>query len=109
MSCTELVRCFSYLANQGISVGNKNQIITPRQTRQINALMLTCGMYDGAGEFAFRIGIPGKSGVGGGIIAVVPDAFTVAVWSPELDKSGNSLAGCAALELLANKVGRSIF
>lgn len=109
MSCTELARCFSYLANQGTCVGNKNQIITPRQTRQINALMLTCGMYDGAGEFAFRIGIPGKSGVGGGIIAVVPDAFTVAVWSPELDKSGNSLAGCAALELLANKVGRSIF
>lgn len=109
MSCVELVRCFSYLANQGICVGSKNQIITPRQARQINALMLTCGMYDGAGEFAFRIGIPGKSGVGGGIIAVVPDAFTVAVWSPELDKSGNSLAGCAALELLANKVGRSIF
>ncbi len=79
------------------------------QARQINALMITSGMYDGAGEFAFRVGMPGKSGVGGGIIAIVPDEFCIAVWSPELDHAGNSLAGTAALERLAQQMGRSIF
>lgn len=109
MNCVELAKCFSFLANGGRCLQTGENIISLRQTRQINALMLTCGMYDGAGEFAFRIGLPGKSGVGGGIICVVPGEFSVAVWSPELDKSGNSLAGCAALEKLAEKVGRSIF
>jgi glutaminase len=66
-------------------------------------------MYDGAGEFAYRVGMPGKSGVGGGIIAVVPEEMCIAVWSPELDAAGNSLAGTAALELLAQRIGRSIF
>jgi len=66
-------------------------------------------MYDGAGEFAWRVGMPGKSGVGGGIIAVVPGEMSIAVWSPELDTSGNSLAGTAALERLAERIGRSIF
>ncbi|HGJ5860237.1 MAG TPA: glutaminase B [Arsenophonus nasoniae] len=108
MNCVELAQCFNYLANNGRLLNN-DQIITPIQARQINALMMTCGMYDGSGEFAFRIGMPGKSGVGGGIICVVPNAFTVAVWSPELNKSGNSLAGCAALELLSQRIGRSVF
>ena len=71
--------------------------------------MVTSGMYDGAGEFAWRVGMPGKSGVGGGIIAVIPGEMSIAVWSPELDPSGNSLAGTAALELLAERIGRSIF
>ncbi|MDR5612112.1 MAG: glutaminase B, partial [Arsenophonus sp.] len=108
MNCVELAQCFNYLANNGRLLNN-DQIITPIQARQINALMMTCGMYDGSGEFAFRIGMPGKSGVGGGIICVVPNAFTVAVWSPELNKSGNSLAGCAALELLSQRIARSVF
>ncbi|HFR4114531.1 TPA: glutaminase B [Yersinia enterocolitica] len=109
MSCVELACCFVYLANQGRSISGHGSLITPMQARQINALMITSGMYDGAGEFAFRVGMPGKSGVGGGIIAIVPDELCIAVWSPELDHAGNSLAGTAALELLAQRIGRSIF
>jgi len=109
MTCAELARCFLYLANQGRGLEQKEALLTPKQARQINALMVTSGMYDGAGEFAWRVGMPGKSGVGGGIIAVVPGEMSIAVWSPELDTSGNSLAGTAALELLAERIGRSIF
>ena len=72
-------------------------------------MLATCGLYDGAGEFAYRVGMPGKSGVGGGIVAIVPGEMTIAVWSPELDQSGNSLVGTAALEKLSARIGRSIF
>ncbi|EJH6265651.1 glutaminase B [Vibrio cholerae] len=109
MSCVELAKTFSYLANKGVSVVTGETVITPTQSKQTNALLATCGLYDGAGEFAYRVGMPGKSGVGGGIIAVVPGEMTIAVWSPALDQSGNSLAGTRALELLAQRIGRSIF
>ncbi|AKB03312.1 glutaminase B [Vibrio cholerae] len=109
MSCVELAKTFSYLANKGASVVTGETVITPTQSKQTNALLATCGLYDGAGEFAYRVGMPGKSGVGGGIIAVVPGEMTIAVWSPALDQSGNSLAGTRALELLAQRIGRSIF
>ncbi|MCW4442084.1 glutaminase B [Vibrio splendidus] len=109
MTCVDLAKTFSYLANKGVSVQTKKEIITPVQTKQLNALLATCGLYDGAGEFAYRVGMPGKSGVGGGIIAIVPGEMTIAVWSPELDASGNSLAGTQALELLSERIGRSIF
>lgn len=109
MSCVELARCFSYLSGHGKIAGSDASIITPRQARQINALMMTSGMYDGAGEFAWRVGMPAKSGVGGGIVAIVPGEMSITVWSPALDTSGNSLAGIAALELLAERLGRSIF
>jgi glutaminase len=109
MTCIDLAKTFSYLANKGVSVQTKKEIITPVQTKQLNALLATCGLYDGAGEFAYRVGMPGKSGVGGGIIAIVPGEMTIAVWSPELDPSGNSLAGTMALELLSERIGRSIF
>lgn len=108
MSCVELARSFVYLANHGRDL-NGEAVISPLQARQINALMMTCGMYDGAGEFAYRVGLPGKSGVGGGIVAIVPGELSIVVWSPELDASGNSLAGTAALELLSQRIGRSIF
>ncbi|KAA9001878.1 glutaminase B [Affinibrenneria salicis] len=108
MSCVELARCFFYLANHGRSAGNET-LLSSRQTRQINALLITSGMYDGAGEFAWRVGMPAKSGVGGGIVAIVPGELSIAVWSPELDSSGNSLAGIAALEMLSERLGRSIF
>ncbi|MGL6261376.1 glutaminase B [Vibrio sp. WXL210] len=109
MSCADLAKTFSYLANKGVSVLTQDPVISPTQTKQLNALLATCGLYDGAGEFAYRVGMPGKSGVGGGIIAIVPGEMTIAVWSPELDKSGNSLAGTRALELLSERIGRSIF
>lgn len=76
---------------------------------EINALMATSGMYQNAGEFAWRVGLPAKSGVGGGIVAIVPHEMAIAVWSPELDPAGNSLAGIAALEQLTQTLGRSVY
>ncbi|MBZ6408193.1 MAG: glutaminase B [Kalamiella piersonii] len=108
MSCVELARSFVYLANQG-KAADGSPFITPRQARQINALMITSGMYDGAGEFAWRVGMPAKSGVGGGIIAIIPHKMSIAVWSPGLDAIGNSLTGTAALELLSERLGSSVF
>lgn len=108
MSCADLSRAMLYLANKGKSLDG-TQLISAVQTRQMNALLATSGLYDGAGEFAYRVGMPGKSGVGGGIIAVIPGDMSVCVWSPELDQNGNSLAGTAALEALCQSLGRSIF
>ena len=84
-------------------------VVDERQARRVNALMLTCGTYDAAGEFAFGIGLPCKSGVGGGIVAVVPDTLTLCVWSPALDATGNSLLGRQALEMFVARTGLSIF
>lgn len=109
MSCVDLARGFAFLANQGRSVLDQHQVISPRQTKQVNALLATCGLYDEAGEFAYRVGMPGKSGVGGGIVAVIPGELCICVWSPELNTSGNSLVGCHALELFTTKLGKSIF
>ncbi|MCP1617602.1 L-glutaminase [Pseudomonas sp. SLBN-26] len=109
MSCADLARAFSFLANEGVNVHSGETVLSARQTRQVNALMATSGLYDEAGNFAYRVGLPGKSGVGGGIVAVVPGQFTVCVWSPELNASGNSVAGMAALEELSARIGWSIF
>lgn len=108
MSCADLARAFYFLSNQGIALNGK-RVLSEKQNRQVNALLATSGLYDGAGEFAYRVGMPGKSGVGGGIIAVVPGEMSVCVWSPELDAAGNSLAGVTALELVGKRLGRSIF
>ncbi|MBW8184416.1 glutaminase B [Shewanella nanhaiensis] len=108
MNCADLSKAMLYLANRGKSLSGR-QLISPVQTRQMNALLATSGLYDGAGEFAYRVGMPGKSGVGGGIIAVIPGDMSVCVWSPELDLNGNSLAGTAALEEFCQRLGRSIF
>ena len=83
--------------------------LAPIQSRQVNALMMTSGMYQNAGEFAWRVGLPAKSGVGGGIVAIVPHEMAIAVWSPELDPAGNSLAGIAVLEQLTQQLGRSVY
>lgn len=109
MSCAELAAALQYLAQGGESPATGQRLLTPSLTKRTNALLLTCGVYDAAGDFAYRVGLPGKSGVGGGIVAVMPGRWTVAVWSPGLDPSGNSLVGTLALELLTTKTGVSIF
>ena len=109
MSCVELARTFVFLANQGHAFHLAEPVVTPMQARQINALMATSGMYQNAGEFAWRVGLPAKSGVGGGIVAIVPHEMAIAVWSPELDPAGNSLAGIAVLEQLTQQLGRSVY
>ncbi|WP_394128973.1 glutaminase B [Shewanella maritima] len=108
MNCADLSKAMFYLANKGKTLSG-NALISPVQTRQLNALLATSGLYDGAGEFAYRVGMPGKSGVGGGIIAVIPGDMSICVWSPELDVNGNSLAGTAMLEHICQQLGRSIF
>ncbi len=109
MSCVELARTFLFLADRGIAPHLDAPVIAPIQSRQVNALMMTSGMYQNAGEFAWRVGLPAKSGVGGGIVAIVPQEMAIAVWSPELDDAGNSLAGVAMLEKLTQRMGRSVF
>ncbi|WP_318365267.1 glutaminase B [Enterobacter sp.] len=109
MSCVELAKTFLFLACQGRAPHLTQDTVTPLQARQVNALMATSGMYQSAGEFAWRVGLPAKSGVGGGIVAIVPHEMTIAVWSPELDEAGNSLAGIAALEALTSQLGRSVY
>lgn len=109
MSCIDLARAFLYLANEGRCQYSGESVINAERAKRINALMLTCGTYDAAGEFAFRVGLPAKSGVGGGIMAVVPKVMAVAVWSPGLDEKGNSLAGAAALDRFTTLTGLSVF
>ena len=109
MSCADLSRALLPLSNRGVSPVLQETVLTPSQTKRINSLMLTCGMYDSVGNFAYRVGLPAKSGVGGGIVAVLPGEFTMSVWSPELDRSGNSLVGVMALQLFTQITGKSIF
>lgn len=109
MSCRELSEVFMLFANGGSILHSGEQILSLSQAKRINAIMLTSGFYDEAGEFAFRVGLPGKSGVGGGIAAVYPGEFSVAVWSPKLNRKGNSALGMKVLELLTTKTALSVF
>jgi glutaminase len=109
MSCRQLAMAGRFLAQFGSNPSTGLPVVQPERARRINALMLTCGHYDGSGEFAYRVGLPGKSGVGGGIIAIAPGKASIAVWSPGLDPSGNSRLGQMALERLAMRMGWSIF
>ena len=108
MSCVELARAVTFLANGGTHPA-AGTLLTSSRAKRLNALMLTCGTYDAAGDFAFRVGLPAKSGVGGGIVAVMPGECGICVWSPGLEPSGNSLAGSLALEKFTTITGRSIF
>ncbi len=109
MNCQELSQTFSFLANAGKKRSDGKQIITKSQSKRINALMLTCGFYDESGEFAFKVGLPGKSGVGGGIVALYPDNYTITVWSPSLNAHGNSYKGMRFLEEVTTHSELSIF
>lgn len=109
MSCRQLAAAGRFLAFEGINPSTGQSVVSSSCARRINAVMLTCGHYDGSGEFAFRVGLPGKSGVGGAILAIVPGEASIAVWSPGLDNVGNSHLGRIALEKLAQKMGWSVF
>ena len=108
MSCAELSKAF--LAFAGYKEFNYAGIaLTASQVKRLNAVMQTCGFYDEAGEFSYLVGLPGKSGVGGGIVAIHPLKYSVAVWSPRLNQKGNSIMGMKALELLTTYTAESIF
>ena len=109
MSCVDLARATHFLANRGYSIWSDEQILTADENRQVNALLATSGMYDEAGSFAFKVGLPGKSGVGGGIVAVVPGRFSICVFSPTLNSVGNSLLGVAALTSLTKRIHWSVY
>ena len=109
MNTKMLSRSMLHLANHGDDPINGTTFITASQAKRVNAVMLTCGHYDASGDFAFHVGLPGKSGVGGGIVAVIPKLMGISVWSPGLNAQGNSLVGTKALELFTTKTGLSIF
>lgn len=109
MSCKDLAQSFIIFSNEGELLDSNREILTAIQVKRINALMQTCGFYDEAGEFSFKVGLPGKSGVGGGIVAVHPRHYAVAVWSPPLNPNGNSALGMDVLERLTQLTGLSIF
>lgn len=109
MNTLELARSFGFLANKGANISSNQVVLTAKQNSQLNSLMFTSGLYDATGDFAYRVGMPGKSGVGGAIVACVPNRFSIAVWSPKLNQVGNSVAGLYALEQFANKVNLQLF
>lgn len=109
MCCGQLSRSFLFLANKGISPITSQRVLTGSMTKRLNAVMQLCGFYDEAGEFSFRVGLPGKSGVGGGIVALHPGDYAITVWSPPLNHKGNSHHGMAFLEEFTTAIGDSIF
>lgn len=109
MSCRELSFAFLAFANHRRKFNYADITLTSSQVKRMNAIMQTCGFYDEAGEFAYLVGLPGKSGVGGGIVAIYPLQYSVAVWSPRLNPKGNSVMGIKALELLTTETKESIF
>lgn len=107
-SSRDLALAGGFLARRGLR-RDGSRLITGNDAKRINAIMLTCGTYDAAGDFAYGVGLPGKSGVGGGILAIVPGECAVCVWSPSLDARGNSVAGVAALNRFTTLTGLSVF
>ncbi len=105
----DLARIAFVLANRGADIRTGEQVIPSEYAKYVNAVLMTCGMYDGSGEFAIRVGVPAKSGVGGGIMAVAPNRMGIGIYSPALDHKGNSVAGIHALEILSKKLDISVF
>lgn len=108
-TCKDFASIALVLANHGKNVLTGEVIVDEGYARYVNAILAICGMYDGSGEFALRVGIPAKSGVGGGIMGVVPSRMGIGLYAPSLDKKGNSLAGVKALEMLSKKLNLSVF
>ncbi|MEM8696638.1 MAG: glutaminase [Pseudomonadota bacterium] len=109
LSCSQLARAALFLAFDGEDPATGERILTPQRCRRINAVMMSCGHYDNSGDFAFRIGLPGKSGVGGGVLVIAPGEGAIAVWSPGLNDAGTSTVGAIALEALVAQTGWSVF
>ena len=109
MTCAELSCSFQFLANDGRHPITGEEVLALSRSKRVNAVMQTCGFYDEAGEFSFCVGLPGKSGVGGGIVAVHPEYFSIAVWSPRLNEKGNSYRGLRFLEQFTTATGLSVF
>ncbi len=109
VTAVDLAHIAFVLANKGLSGATGKQLFSPDYARDVNAVLMTCGMYDGSGEFALNVGVPAKSGVGGGIMAVVPNRMGIGIYSPALDRKGNSVAGIKALEQLSKSLDLSIF
>ncbi len=109
MNCNELSKTFLFLANGGSKLSEKQKILSESQSKRINALMQSCGFYDESGEFTFKVGLPGKSGVGGGVVGILPNKYSIGVWSPKLNEKGNSVKGIKFLELFTTKTRLSIF
>lgn len=109
MTCEELAKSFLFLANRGVNPFSGERVMSESRSKRMNALMLTCGFYDESGDFAYRVGMPGKSGVGGGVVAVIPGKLSIAVWSPPLDRHGNSALAIETLERFTTDLKKSIF
>ena len=109
MTCEELTSVFMFLVHDRFRSARNNKILNATKANRINSIMQTCGFYDESGEFAFRVGLPGKSGVGGGIIAIRPERYSIAVWSPRLNEKGNSYRGMRFLEQFTSTTNSSIF
>ena len=109
MTCQQLSRAFLFLAANGVNPLTGERVISVSKSKRINAIMQLCGFYDEAGEFSFKVGLPGKSGVGGGIVAIHPGKYSIAVWSPRLNQKGNSHKGMKILEFITTRTQSSIF
>lgn len=109
MNCVQLARAGLFQGNDGVDAIAGQRVVDAQAVRRINAILMTCGHYDASGDFAFRVGLPGKSGVGAGILAIAPRRAAIAVWSPGLNPAGNSLVGALALDSLARRTGWSVF
>lgn len=108
-TCKDIARIGAMLANDGVLPWSGERIIPRHVARIVKTIMVTCGLYDASGQFAVEIGVPAKSGVGGGILAAVPGRMGIGVLSPALDARGNSIAGLKALEELSKELDLSIF
>jgi glutaminase len=109
MSCQQLAQSLLFLANKGVDPISKKIICSPKDAHRVNAILSTSGMYDQSGEFAFSVGLPAKSGVGGGLIAIVPNYGVICTWSPPLNSFGNSVVGMKLVEGIAEELGLSIY